>query len=314
MGEPVADLGNAGLDTGRRRASECWPMDRKTRHLRQNRCHKAWEKTTVRSGLAKPSAIWEMSAGAVVDRRVSQHSPGSPRAPQNLSLLARAPAPSAGARCIEVGEQAMGITVILFDQRAANDLSPFANDTKVSKRRVNASNSIDSIVPWIGSQASSEQIAILRTYGHGRVRDGQAFGVQFGAEDILYGTAVKFAPLKARFQPTGRIELRSCMAGLGAGATLPPELGPHYAKYLAVQSGAFVYASEDLQIGGIEQSLANTEWTSVTHFTNQNNQQMSMKSKDFIWVLSPFILEPAKRIRANQVSRSSSPNKQYSGP
>jgi hypothetical protein len=199
----------------------------------------------------------------------------------------------------------MGITMIAWDTRVCKSIDAFGDDTNVHKLWVDGTNPISDIVTAIGKHLGGDKLSVLRVYGHGILRGGKGAGVQFGKENITGESLHFFMPLKGHFESAARIELRSCKAGAGADQLWSSTYFLYTA--LAIFTEAFVYAAEEIQVtgGGIESARTNSQWTSNTTWQNEQKQKMSLQTTGDIFVISPFLGEPVKRLHADELSLTS---------
>lgn len=140
----------------------------------------------------------------------------------------------------------MASIIILWDKRAAIPGGPSSKPGESNVLRVSCdgNTSMKAVVSKVLSATHGDEIEILRIFAHGGSRSGGAVGL--GAEGLNTNNVLQFAlPLSGKFAEEGRIELHSCLVGKN-GTNIGSDSWMFLAG-LAINSGAYVYAAEEIQ-------------------------------------------------------------------
>lgn len=208
----------------------------------------------------------------------------------------------------------MALTIVLQDRRVAGDIAPFDSDDDSEKVWADADTPLQDVVAQVKAVARGRKIRCLRIYGHGIIKNsgstvvqtGKAatagsigVGTQLGTENIRMENLFWFFPLKGCFEGTGRIELRSCMAG--SGGTDPTASTYWWISTLALMTGAYVWAAEEnVAVGGtVDPHRQRTDWVLISCYNDSDKKGQCLKTVSQVLVFSPFIGEPVKQIRSN---------------
>jgi hypothetical protein len=118
-------------------------------------------------------------------------------------------------------------------------------------------------------------------------------------------TLFRFFPLKGCFEGTGRIELRSCMAG--SGGTDPTAGTYWWISTLATLTGAYVWAAEEnVLLGGeVDPHRQRDDWVLVSYYKDAVKNGQCLKTVSKVLVFSPFLGEPVKQIPGNTAPQTS---------
>ena len=141
----------------------------------------------------------------------------------------------------------MANIVIVWDKRVEMSGGPTSapNESNVNRVTCDATTPMATLVQKIRNAAAGDQVSVLRIFAHGGSSRGGK--VALAKEGLNKDNVFQFGNgIRGIFADEGRIELHSCLVAKDAGTVASDSW--IMLSSLAIVSGAYVYAGEEVQV------------------------------------------------------------------